>query len=61
MPSYKKLITPALLAYPKFKMENDINLKLAYFQMTDDGAIPVYEQTDEVSEEEALSIMLGEE
>ena len=55
----KKLITPALLAYPTFKNENGVNKKLSHFEITEDGIVPVYVETDEISEDEALNIILG--
>lgn len=57
----KNYISPELLFYPTYKTENGINYKLDHYNMTDDGTFPVYVETEEISEEEAFSILLGEE
>lgn len=58
---FKNILTPAVLAYPNFITEDGVNKKLSGFEKNDEGFVPIYELTNEVSEEEALSIMLGEE
>ena len=55
----KKVITPAILAFPKFIEEDGIRKKISGYLKTDDGIVPIYEETSEISEDEALSILLG--
>ena len=60
MLNYKQLVSPALLlSYPQFKMVDGVNMKLVFFNMTNDGPVPIYEETDEVSEQQALEILMG--
>ena len=61
MPNLSDLITPAFLTYPQYKMVDGVNMKLQYFDKINGKTVPVYEPTDEVSEEQALAIMLGED
>ena len=61
MLNLKKMFSPALLSYPKFKTEDGKNYKLDHFEMTDDGAEPVYVETEELSMEQIASVLMGEE
>ena len=60
MPNLKQLISPELLACPEYIDEDGQHKKLDHFLMTENGVVPVYEETDEISTEDALAIMLGE-
>ena len=55
----KAIITPALLTNPQFKTENGVHYKLDHFEQTERGFVPVYTETDEVSEAEALDFLFG--
>lgn len=58
----RKVMSQSLyLSYPEYKTEGGKNYKIDYFQMTENGYVPVYIETDEVSTEQALSILLGGE
>ena len=55
----RKLITPAVFAYPQFQTIDGVKQKLSHFEITDDGVVPVYVETDEIGDSEALDIILG--
>ena len=61
MLDFKNIATPSLLSYPKIKTENGIHYKLESFVQTSNGFDPVYVETDDISIEEALNIILGGE
>lgn len=60
MLNLKNMFSPALLSYPKIKVEDGKHYKLDHFEMTENGAEPVYVETEEISEEEAFAILIGE-
>ena len=56
---YNAIASPALFTYPKFKTENGVHYELSHFEQTNDGFVPVYVESEEISDEEALAIMMG--
>jgi len=59
VPNLKKIVSATLLSYPSIKSENGTNYKLDGFAQTEEGFEPVYIETDEVNDSEALEILLG--
>ena len=55
------VFTPAMLLCPEFITEDGVRKKLAGYEQTENGFVPAYEETQEISTEEALSILLGGE
>lgn len=55
----KFVFSPMTTNFPNFKVVDGVNMKLDHYDVTVDGIIPVYVETDEVSEEQALAILLG--
>ena len=56
---FNTIISSAVLTYPEYKTENGATYKLDSFQQTENGFVPHYIETDEISQEEALNIILG--
>lgn len=59
VPNIKNAVSAILLSYPDFKSEDGVKYKLDGFVQTENGFEPIYVETDEVSESEALEILLG--
>lgn len=54
-----KVITPAIFAIPEFTEEDGIRKKISGYAMTENGIVPIYEPTEDISNEEAFEILMG--
>ena len=60
MADRRKIVSPDLLVYPTFKEEDGVSYKLDHYDMTENGLVPVYVETAEISDEQAFNIIMGE-
>ena len=59
MLDYRKIVTPAILSYPEIKTVDGQNYKLQGFQQTQNGFEPIYTETDELTSDQVVSILMG--
>lgn len=54
-----KLITSAIFLNPQYKTIDGVDYQLEGFSETEDGFEPIYTESEKISDEQALNILLG--